>query len=137
MITQSQIQEIHATYCALTGLQVPLSMQRIYAWEMWCTEFKPPDLEIVVRHLKQKVRERPKLLRCFKFEWFIGNRENFAEDLAEARALMRAPKVNGERASVLRATGRVETMPDVVHTPAEFLASKEGLKKLIALRDTL
>lgn len=136
-ITGNGTQKLHDEYCRLTHLNIPLSLQRMYAWEMWSLEFKLPDLEIVVRHIERKVKDRGRLYRCFKFEWFICNRENFAEDLAEARALMRVHRPNPHRDEVLRITGRPEKQPDIVHTPAEILASQEALKKLVALRDSL
>lgn len=112
-------------------------MQRIYAWELWLTEFRSPDLELVVSHVRGKIREKPKLLRCLKFEWFICNRENFAEDLAEARAMSRLPHRDRGRESVLLATGRQEEHTNHVRTPKDILCGEQALKKLIELRDTL
>jgi len=35
---------MHALYVSLTGLQIPFSMQRLYAWELFCLHFTEQDL---------------------------------------------------------------------------------------------
>lgn len=110
-------------------------MQRVYAWELWSASgFTTDDLAVTVRHLKSRSREP---LRAFRFEWFIGNTERFGEDLAEARALLRGPKPDPGKESVLKATGRTAAAPEQVVTPAQVLAGNAALKALLDLRDSL
>lgn len=133
------MQVLHSRYCSLAGLCKPLTMDAIAIWRNWIAGgFTLKDLELVIGHLKRKIRERDRLNAALRFGWLIRNTESFGEELAEARALARVPRQDPARAAVLRATGR-ETVKvsDNVRTPAQILAGENALKELLKLRDTL
>lgn len=108
-------QPLHTAYTRLTGLDVPLTLPRIYAWRCWLDKgYTLGDLELVIAHLKRTISPKAKLLRYLSFTNIVTYHESFAENLAEARALARVPKVDPHREDVLRATHRpvrAETAP--------------------------
>lgn len=138
MITQSQIRYLHSEYVRLTGLDIRLTMPRIFQWESWAANgFNQAHLEMVVKHLKRRIPDAQRQARAFRFEWFIGRPETFGEDLAEAKALHRAPSTNTDRESVLRVTGRPTATKDNVRSAADILAGENALRELLKVRDSL
>lgn len=138
MITQNQIQELHRNYCSLTGITIPLTMQRIYQWEAWgVSGWTRDDLALVIRHLKEKIRRGQKTISCLRFGYLIGNTEWFGEDLGEAQAVAKNQVRHTPRESVLRATCRETQMPDKVRTAEQIMAGNEALKALLQLRASL
>jgi len=122
----------------MTGLEVPLTMQRMFMWERWLHEkLTIDDLQLVIEVLRRKIKAGKKTLACLKFTNLIGNTEFFTEDLAEARQLARLPKVDEERASVLRATGRPTYHDKPARTAAQVLADQEAFKAFRAFKETL
>jgi len=123
-------QRIHAQYRALTGLDVPYTMQLHYAWEQWLINgWKEPDLACVVRYIKQKIKEgkRPKesllprnlVMRC----------EFFAEDLAISRAESRNERKETPRQSILRAAGRPEQPKTEARPVKDILGSCKAFEQ--------
>lgn len=106
-IDRTKIPELHAIYERMTGLEVPLTLQRNFQWEAWLVnEWTEDDLRLVVEVLRRKIKAGHKTLSCLRFSTLIGNTEWFAEDLAEAKALARRPQEDRGRSEALRATGR-------------------------------
>lgn len=105
-MSQDPIQQLHETYCELTGLEIVCSLNRHYFWEAFATRFTVDDLTLVCRNLKRQVKDGRRRLGCMSFTRLIADLETFEEHLAEFRALQRRVKVNPNRAEVLRATGR-------------------------------
>lgn len=128
-ITEEQILDLHGLYQTLTGLEVPLTFGRRYQWEVWALNgWNREDLAVTIEHLRKKIREGVKTIACFRFSTLIGNTEFFGEDLAEARALARRPKINPGRAQVLKATGRPEKIDPPPAKPArDVLAEAKAL----------
>lgn len=135
------LKALHTEYVRLTGLDVPCTMQHLFAWREWSDiGWTVADLKLVVRHLQRKYKDRSRVLGCLKFRYLIGDREGFAEDLAEARALARRPKRDAGKESVLRVTGRAsdsEPVKVTVRTPADVMAGDAAFKRFLELRDGL
>ena len=112
---------MHQHYCAITGLEIPYTMQRHYQWEKWLISgFTARDLSMAVRYIMRRIRERRREKESLLFRNLIGNPENFGEDLAMARHEQRGPTVT-ERERILNATGRLlpEDRPAV--TPKQVI----------------
>ena len=130
-----KIKSLHAIYGQLTGLVIPLDMQRQSMWYEWQRRgHGEPELREVIAHLRRGIRDQKRNQGALKFRNLIGMPDYFEEDLAEARATRRAfqarPQV--QLAGVLRSTGRPtepkgEAKP-VAKTIAEIAASSEFQK---------
>lgn len=132
--------ELHAVYCHLTGLTVPLSIQRIFAWSAWAKEFDVKDLRMVVGWLQGQIRQKRKWPSCLLFSRLIADREEFAEHLSMARAEARLSKEPMDLKRVLVATGRQGKEEPVmvnVKTPAQILAASKAFEEFRALKHTL
>jgi len=139
MKTYKEIQSTHELYCKLSGLDVAWHMDRLWPWEKWSTRFTDNDLRIVVRFIKDNHR-MGKPARSLTFRNFISGPQSlefFEEDLAEARARSRATRVDTDRASVLRATGRPELPETPVRTAEDVLRGNEALKQFLKLKESL
>ncbi len=112
-------------------------MRRLHPWEAFCLKFSDEDLKIVVRFIKDKER-MGKPTRSLTFRNFISGPESlefFEEDLCEARARNRATRVDTDRASVLRATGRSDTPEKPVRSAADIMAGDAAFKEFLKMRD--
>jgi hypothetical protein len=133
VVNQAVIEALHRTYCEQTKLELQLTLQRIYQWEMFALHFTEPDLYLVCRSLKFQVDQGKRSPTALYFRRLIGDLENFEEYLAHFRALKRKPHYDPGKVKVLKATGR-ETEPK----PAEAKSAGsvlEGLKIAQQLRD--
>ncbi len=130
---------IHAVYCNATSFDLVLTMSRHYAWSAFkAAGWTAKDLVLVIDHLKAKIKRGHKWSSCLRFYPLICRLDEFEEELQEARALARIPKVDKVKESVLKATGRTtQPQPDNVKTPESILRGEEGLKALLKLRDSL
>lgn len=138
MINQSQIEHLHSSYCTLTGISIPLTMQRIYQWEAWgACGYSEKDLAAVVKLLKEKIRRQRKTISCLRFSCLIGNTEWFGEDLGEVQANNRGPVRCADRESVLKSTGRIEQVKDTVRSAADILAGMKAFEEFRALKEAL
>jgi len=130
---------MHKIYCELTGFNLEWSADRLWPWECWCLKFTEEDLRLVVKLIKDKERMH-KPARSMNFRNFISGPSAipfFEEDLAEARARSRATRVDTDRASVLRATGRPELPETPVRTAEDVLRGNEALKQFLKLKESL
>lgn len=138
MTTDASLRDLHQVYCTLTNLNLPWQNSHLFAWELFGLRFTEADLRLVINYLKEKQRKgRP--VRSFTFRNFISGPsalDFFGEDLAEAKAMSRAPKPH-LATSVLRATGRTMPEPDRVRSAAAIIKGDEALKRLLELRDNL
>ena len=131
---------IHSAYCKFTGnYDLVLTMSRHYQWNAWKAQgWTEDDLLLVIKNIKNKIRMGRKWDSALRFSKLIGDTESFGEELCEARALARVPKVDKAKESVLKATGRTnETSSDTVRTAAQVIKGAEELQKLLKLRDSL
>lgn len=131
---------LHKVYEDVSGLPVPLSLNRVFAWESFLAKgYTEADLRLVMGHLKRRTQSVPVWAKMnMMFTKFIGDLENFAELLSEARALARVPRVDPEKAAVLRATHRpTKPEPNKAKTPDQIMRESEALKALLAVRDSL
>lgn len=131
------IKHLHDEYARLTGLVVPLTLPRIYAWEAWiASKHTAADLALVVGHLRTKIHDRGRLMGALSFHRLIEMLDWFDEDLAEARALARRHRVPPNREAVLRATGRKsEPPPTPARSVGEILAAEAALRRFLQVRD--
>lgn len=117
--TTAQTETMHKLYVAMTGLDIPYTMQRHYSWESWLVAgHTQPDLELVVHYIKRRIKEGRREKESLLFRNMIQNKENFAEDLAIAKAESRnSPRMAPDKIRVLRATGRAENPPQAKPEP--------------------
>lgn len=115
-----RIAQLHALYVELTGQDVRLDSSRENAWFLWIKMgFSEDDLKVMVYHLRKGIQAGTRQLAALKFRNLIGQPDYFEEDLAEAKARMRVPKIDQARASVLGASGR----PGAEHDGKERMAA--------------
>lgn len=105
--------ELHAVYCGLTGLTVPLSIQRIFAWSAWAKEFDVKDLRLVVGWLQGQIKQKRKWPSSLLFSRLIADSEEFGEHLSMARAESRRSKqpMDLKRVHAQHFVGRREGSP--------------------------
>lgn len=109
---EKRIQELHQSYCSLSGQKVPLTITRMMAWEEFIVamrEYEATPMEavrIVITHLQKEVKAGRKQFLCLLFRWTIEQTDDFGELLAGLLALRRKPYVSPGRAAALRASGR-------------------------------
>lgn len=131
------IESLHSVYGNMTGYRLALDMAREHEWYQWVRRgFTEEDLRLVIRHIQNGIRNRNRRPGALKFSNLIVSADLFEEDLAEARACARVPKVNPNKAQVLRATGRVEETSGTARSAAEILDSP-GFKALQEFRKQL
>ncbi len=136
--TEPQIKELHACYGRMSGLEVPLTLGRMFQWEVFCKQgYNENDLRLVIEVLRRKIKVGPNTLACLKFSNLIGDIEKFQESLSEARAMSRLPKVDKSRESVLKATGRTTTKDTPPRTAEEVLRDSAAFKEFVKLKETL
>ncbi len=125
------IRALHLTYMKRSGLEIPLTMGRIMAWNQWRSHgFTEGDLEAVIALTKRRIAEKRKWEGSLHFSKLIENISHFEEMLAEARVWRRRPVVDQGKAQVLRATHREVTPPTAsVQTSGDVLATAEAFAK--------
>lgn len=103
---------LHKVYVETTGRVMPMTMRMAFAWEDWQGHgFVESDLRLVVAHIKSLISEKRRRPESLRFHHLIEDTDRFLEDLAEAKALSRKPKVDAGKAKVLKASGRSEEPP--------------------------
>lgn len=114
-------QELHAIYCAESGLKRPWTNNCDYIWAQWertSKEFTPEALRLVIRWIKQEVRLGRLWNNRLRFEDLIGNPDKFADHLSQAlaeqdkiadRKAKAARAMEPGRAEILEASGREPT----------------------------
>lgn len=127
--TTDQTKSLHAQYNSITGISLPYTMRCHYAWELWLAAgYTSKDLDMVVAYIKSRIKAGKRERESLKLSLLIGDTERFAEDLSMAKAWSRTPKVDPNKAAMLRATGRNEVVKDNVKTPAQVLAGMKALE---------
>jgi hypothetical protein len=107
-----EIIALHAVYNSITNREFPLTMQAVFAWTDWRGKgFTEADLRLVVAHIKKLISQNRRRPESLRFHNLIDDDERFMEDLAEANALARKPKMDVGKAKVLAATGRESEPP--------------------------
>lgn len=128
MTSQAQIdiREMHAAYCAGSGITLAFDPLRELQWyEVWRRGIRAADIRDVIRWMQwRKKREMP--VRSLLFRRFIGDADYLEEDIALMRANQRersaAAPAQTDRASVLRSSGRPAVPePPTGRTAAEVL----------------
>lgn len=124
MLTNAQIEELHALYERLTGQSVVLTVPRRCAWQAWGVGIANwirhsgrrdvsirRALELVVARRKSQWKDKPHTLAGqLKFGVLVERVEVCEEDLAAslARSRARSALPDPGRAAILRATGRAD-----------------------------
>jgi hypothetical protein len=136
---QHQIEALHSEYVRLTGMDVPLSMPRLFTWEVFQHRgFGLPELNIVVPWLRKQIKTGPKTVKCLGFRALIEDCEAFEEHLSFARAESRIRRPDPARASILRTTGRDPNPVQGEARPARnIIAEMTALNELRALKESL
>jgi hypothetical protein len=149
MLTNAQIEELHALYERLTGQSVVLTIGRRCAWQLWGETVAAwirhsghklgirEALELVVKRRRAQWKDKPHTCASvLKFTNLVEQPDKCEEDLAAATAARRATRAQGDpaRAAVLRGTGRAEAAGDGetrVSTPdaARMLATIQQMKE--------
>lgn len=135
-----KIGALHKVYEEVSGLPVQLTLSRIWAWEAWLAKgWTEADLRLVMGHLKRRSSAAPVWAKMhMMFTKFVADPERFEELLSEARAIARVPRVDPDKAAVLRATHRpTQPEPNKAKTPDQIMRESEALKALLAVRDSL
>lgn len=132
---------LHAVYVNQTGLSLPLSMQRIFAWSAWSKDgYTKDDLTLVISWLKNQIRQQRKWPSSMIFSRLIDDRETFAEHLSMARADARRTKADPGLKRVLVQTGRrckEEPVKVTVRTAAQIIAAEKAFAEFRQLKQTL
>ena len=139
MKTDQQLQQTHQLYCTLSGYDIQWNMQRSWYWECFCNRFNDDDLKVVIAFIKRKMNNGQPA-RSLNFRSLISgpmSLNSFEEDLLEAKARNRAVRVDTNRESVLRTTGRVEPAQDKLKSAAQIIKDNAALAQLLNMRDTL
>lgn len=128
MTSQAQvdIREMHAAYCAASGITLPFDALRELQWyEVWRRGIRAADIRDVIRWMQwRKKKELP--VRSLVFRKFVGDADYLEEDISLMRANQRerqaAAPAQTDRASVLRSSGRPAVPePPVGRTAADVL----------------
>ncbi len=122
---------------------MPLDFARENLWAQWVVAVRPlcdpgqpvaNAVHALARYRRTKYKEaRHILASTLAFRYFVGNTDYAQEDLAEAKARLRARSLRTEpaRAAVLRASGR----PDEAETRKEARAPRPASEILAVLGD--
>ncbi len=128
--------KLHKLYCVRTNREMPLTMSMHYAWAAWTTHgWNEIDLEMVIDHIKNLIKQDRRRPESFRFNLLIMDTERFQQDLSEARSYARAPKPTF-RDRVMEGRPK-QGVKGTVRTVGSFVKDPEGLKALLALRDSL
>ena len=134
------IQKLHAEYVARTRLDVRLSMERIYAWELWIAQkFTFEDLVMVLRHIHWMIRERRLTDASYGFRALIEKTARFEELRAQAVAerRKREHRYCPEKQGVLKATGRSGEPEPIVARTAHEVTQTDAFREFTKLKNTL
>jgi hypothetical protein len=85
-----QVNALHAEYCARTGFEITLDMQRERMWGDWLLfrreqRFGLDDLKLVLAYLRAGIRKGERNEGALKLRNLIGSPDMFEEDLALAK----------------------------------------------------
>lgn len=91
--TMDGVQPFHEAYQQATGLNVILTMPKIYAWEAWMAHgWTIADLRMTVRYVKGKIRDGQNTMSALAFRNLIERPDWFDEFRAEAACAARVTK---------------------------------------------
>jgi hypothetical protein len=109
-----RITALHAAYVRGSGLNLPLTLPRMYAWEVWLTHgWGEAELALVIKRLNFEVRQRMRTETCLRFSRLVEDISGFEEALAMARHHNRMPRTDHGKAQALQSTGRPAPAPAV------------------------
>lgn len=136
---QQQIEVLHTAYTQSTGMDIALTMGRIFCYEIFVSKgWSADDIRAVAGHLKRKIKTGPTTTAALAFRNFVQSHELFEENLAECKCLSRVKRVDPARASILRTTGRDPNPVQGEARPARnIIAEMTALNELRALKESL
>ena len=111
----------------------------MWPWECFCNRFNDDDLKVVIAFIKRKINNGQPA-RSLNFRSLISgpmSLNSFEEDLCEAKARNRVVRVDTNRESVLRTTGRIEPAQDKLKSAAQIIKDNAALAQLLKVRDAL
>lgn len=128
-----EIKALHTHYCAITGLDVPYTMNAHFAWESWVLRgFKSADIDMVVHYIRTRMKKRRREAESLLFRNLIANPDHFGEDLAMAKYQARIRPDNPDRVSVLRSTGRAPAMATQARSARDIIQEHATMAALLA-----
>lgn len=87
MKPETKIQELHAAYCSISGMDVALRFNRESSWvEFTHAGFTKADLEAVLKRLRRLIKQGDRRPECLKFSNAVEGLDRFEEELAMIRA---------------------------------------------------
>lgn len=105
--TYAQTAVMHSLYVQLTGFDVPHTLQRHHAWEVWfLAGFKAEDLTLVVKGIKHEITKGRRFTASFRFRNLIEDIAKFEDDLQQFKAEARVKRPDYGLVEVFKATGR-------------------------------
>jgi hypothetical protein len=123
--TVQTITALHDEYVRLTGMNVSL-FGREHAWYEWVRrELGVPELRLLVAEKRRRIKAGELPPASLTFRNLVANVDYAEEDIAELRARGRTRKLDPNKASLLRQTGR----PDAPR-PAETQSAAQVITKL-------
>jgi hypothetical protein len=124
----SQIQELHQTYCRLTGQNLSLRFDRERLWfEFHRAGFTLADLTQVIGYLQKEIRHTRRNVGALKLSNLL-QLDRFEEDLSISRVRLTAPAPNPHRL--------IAPLP--ICSPAEQERGRQhALEQLRRLKETL
>ena len=129
--TCDDTRKLHSQYCALTGLEVPYTMQLHYAYEAFIVAgFGEPDLACVIRYLKARIRKGKNPKESLLPRNLIQRTDHFGENLAIARATARNERTESPRERVLRQSGRPVERGTPAKAVGDIVAAAKALEDL-------
>lgn len=93
----SEIDQLHATYCQLTGFNLSMKYDRERSWyEFLKAGFTAQDLSLVLTRLKWQIKKGERHPGCLRFSTLVNCLDNFEEEreLARNHTLSRRPEPN-------------------------------------------
>lgn len=102
MKSHSEIEQLHATYCRLTGFKISLAYDRERDWfQFGKVGFTQDDLKLVLAYLKRGIWMKKRNPGCLKFDNLIRQLDWFEMELAEAKAYYRNNRPRTAREEVV------------------------------------
>lgn len=133
MISSADTRAIHEAYCRATKLTLKYTTYHHYVFERFLAEgHTQAELELVIAYLWKLVRKGQRTMQTFNFQSLIRDEPRFLDDLAQATAASRMPKVDAEKESVLKSTGRAEQSMAPTAVSAKAVLERPKLAEMLA-----
>lgn len=117
------VNALHASFCDTTGWDLRMTATAERYWcECHMEGLTPDDLRAVIIYRKRLIKAGDRKQSCISIHNICGTSEAILDTLCDAsmlRAMARKRPLNPARASILRQTGRSDTVPSTEAKPVE------------------